>query len=190
MLLPQRRVRPVVLLALTLLAALAMWLVLRPQSVPVPVNIGPVAQFPPGSVTGLQLDALFFDATHLPNGASVDLTGLQFPQRTIEAIKMQWDRRERPVVGNVSPVPVLIVNDLQQGVLALYQRDPQSTCLLPWQTAEERFIDPCHSSHYTYTGEYVRGPSWRGLDQFAVTINEHGEVIVDMGKLGVGRRVW
>lgn len=190
MLLRQRRVRPVVLLVLTMLAALTVWLVLRPQQVPAPINIGPVAQFPPGSVTALQLDALFFDAARLPNGASVDLTGLQFPQRTIEAIKMQWDRRERPVVGNVSPIPVIIVNDPQQGVLALYQRDPQSTCLLPWQIGEERFIDPCHGSHYTYTGDYMRGPSWRSLDQFAVTIDERGDVIVDVGKLGGGKRVW
>lgn len=190
MLLRRRRVRPVVLLALTLLASLAVWLVLHPVPVPAPVNIGPVAQFPPGSVTALQLDTLLFDATRLPNGASVDLTGLQFPQRTIEAINMQWNRREQPVVGNVSPVPVIIVNDPQQGVLALYQRDPQSTCLVPWQTGEERFIDPCHGSHYTYTGDYVRGPSWRSLDQFAVTINEHGEVIVDVGKFGAGKRVW
>lgn len=190
MLLRQRRIRPVVLLALTMLAALAVWLVLRSQPVPMPINIGPAAQFPPSSVTALQLDALFFDATRFPNGASVDLTGLRFPQRTIEAVTMQWDRREWPIVGDVSPIPVIIVNDPQQGVLALYQRDPQSTCLLPWQTGEERFIDPCHGSHYTYTGEYVRGPSWRGLGQFAVTINEHGDVIVDVGKLGAGKRVW
>jgi len=173
-----------------MLAVLALWLVLRPQPVPAPVNIGPVAQFPPGSVTVLQLDALFFDAARLPNGSSVDLSGLQFPQRTIEAINMQWDRRERPVVGNVSPVPVYIVNDPQQGVLALYQRDPQSTCLVPWQKAEERFIDPCHGSHYNHNGEYMRGPSWRGLDRFAVTTNERRKVIVDVGTLVNGKRVW
>jgi cytochrome b6-f complex iron-sulfur subunit len=61
---------------------------------------------------------------------------------------------------------------------------------LPWQTAEERFIDPCHGSHYTYTGEYVSGPSWRSLDQFAVMTNERGDVIVDIGKPGARKRVW
>ena len=96
MLLRQQRVRPVVLLVSVMLASFAAWSVLRPAPSPVPIVIGTIEDFPPGSVTALQLDALFFDATRLCNGASVDLTGLPFPQRTIEAIKMQWDRREQP----------------------------------------------------------------------------------------------
>ncbi len=83
-----------------------------------------------------------------------------------------------------------IVNDPQKGILVLYQRDPQSTCLVPWQNVEERFIDPCHGLHYSYTGDYLRGPSWRGLNRFAVTINERGEVIVDVGGLFNRTRVW
>jgi hypothetical protein len=185
----QQRIRSLALLVVLVLASFVAWRALRPP-LPVPVVVGTIADFPPGSATSLQLPASFFDTTHLPNGDIVDLGGMSFPQRTIEAAKVQWSRRTEPVVGAVDPVSVYIVNDPQQGVLALYQRDPQSTCLVPWQNVEERFIDPCHGSHYSYTGQYIQGPSWRGLDRFVVTMNERGEVIVDVGRLVSGKRVW
>src|SRR3712207_5858218 len=99
----QRRVCFLALLAIVLLIGVATWSVLRAEPGPVLVNIGSAAQFPPGSVTFVQLDASLFDATHLPNGDSVDLSGLQFPQRTWEAVKMQWNRRGQPAVGEVAP---------------------------------------------------------------------------------------
>jgi hypothetical protein len=182
--------RRVIVLVLLLLVGAATWILFRSAPAPVLVNIGHLRQFPPGSVTPVQLQTSFIDTTRLPNGMTVDHTTMSFGQRLLETTKMQWNRREQSVVGDVSPVLVQVVNDPQQGVIAHYARDPQSTCLVPWQESEEHFVDPCHGSAYSYTGEYVRGPSWRGLDRFAVQINARGEVIVNVGTLLSGKRVW
>lgn len=83
-------------------------------------------------------------------------------------------------------VPVLLSHDRQTGVLAFFQRDPRSGCLIPWQAAEQLFIDPCHGSAYTRTGEYVRGPSPRSLDQFGVMITTNGTINVNVEDVRIG----
>jgi hypothetical protein len=191
----RRSIRPSVLLTvvlLVLLGSLAAWSLFHPQPAPILVNIGHIRQFPPSSVTLLQLPVGFEDPIHLPPRQNTfgDISELSRLQQAIQFLRRTWQRRSEPIVGNVSPVPIYIVNDPQQGVLAIYQRDSQSTCLVPWQEAEEHFIDPCHGSAYTYTGEYVRGPSLRNLDRFDVSINEQGEVMVDVNKLLRGKSVW
>lgn len=63
-------------------------------------------------------------------------------------------------------------------VLALSQRDPLNGCQVVWQPQAGYFIDPCHGSTYTLSGEYVRGPSARGLDRFPVQIRRRGEIVI------------
>ena len=45
---------------------------------------------------------------------------------------------------------------------------------------KQRFIDPCHGSTYESTGEYVRGPAPRDLDQFGVVVGEDGSIEIDL----------
>jgi hypothetical protein len=85
-----------------------------------------------------------------------------------------------------SIIPILLVNVSSGGWLALHSRDPGSGCLVNWEASTQRIEDPCGGSKYTRTGEYVSGPSPRGLDRFAVEVKENGEVLVDVSALRVG----
>lgn len=83
-------------------------------------------------------------------------------------------------------IPILIVNDPGAGLLALHGRDPGSNCRLRWDSIAERIEDPCSGSKYSQTGEYLEGPSPRGLDRYAVTVTDSGEVQVDVNRLQPG----
>ena len=62
--------------------------------------------------------------------------------------------------------------------MALYQRCVHLGCRVPWCTSSTRFECPCHKSRYNRWGEWQEGPAPRGLDRFAMTV-EDGRVIVD-----------
>jgi cytochrome b6-f complex iron-sulfur subunit len=62
--------------------------------------------------------------------------------------------------------------------MALYQRCVHLGCRVPWCTSSTRFECPCHKSRYNRWGEWQDGPAPRGLDRFAVVV-EDGRVIVD-----------
>jgi Rieske Fe-S protein len=111
------------------------------------VNLGPVAQFPLGSVTALQLPAAFSDPMY------------------------RFDGQQPPVpIGRVAPIPIFLVHTLSGSFVALYNRDTHSTCKIRWVEAHQEFEDLCHGARYTRTGEYRGGPAPRGLDRFAVEI--------------------
>jgi hypothetical protein len=73
---------------------------------------------------------------------------------------------------------VYLVRPSTTDVLALSQRDPRNGCRLVWEPATRVFIDPCHGSTYTLTGEYVRGPSMRGLDRFPVQVSHNDQIVI------------
>ena len=121
------------------------------------VNLGPAVQFPPGSVTALELPAAFNDPMY------------------------RLDGQHPPVpIGRVAPIPIFLVHDRANGFFALYNRDTHSGCRLSWFEALQVFADPCHGARYTRTGEYRGGPAPRGLDRFAVELTAAGDVIVDI----------
>ena len=62
--------------------------------------------------------------------------------------------------------------------MALYQRCVHLGCRVPWCTSSTRFECPCHSSRYNRWGEWQSGPAPRGLDRFAMVV-EDGRVIID-----------
>lgn len=62
--------------------------------------------------------------------------------------------------------------------MALYQRCVHLGCRVPWCTSSTRFECPCHKSRYNRWGEWQDGPAPRGLDRFAIVV-EDGRVIVD-----------
>ena len=72
--------------------------------------------------------------------------------------------------------------------LALSTRDPHGPyrggCQDPrvrYDAASHHFIDPCGGSAYERDGSYVRGPSPRSLDRFAVRISA-GQVEIDVSE--------
>jgi cytochrome b6-f complex iron-sulfur subunit len=62
--------------------------------------------------------------------------------------------------------------------MALYQVCVHLGCKVPWCESSQWFECPCHGSRYNRWGEFRGGPAGRGLDRFAVTV-EDGRVIVD-----------
>ncbi len=148
------------------------------------LNAGHVEDFPPGSVTPLELELTTYDWD--PSTGSGQAPYNQVPA----APKDQWpDDPNAP--QRVSPVPIYLVHDgwcptCEAGFLALYRRDPFRGCGVQWRPAEERFIDPCYGSHYDWHGAYQSGPSGRGLDRFEATVRtKDGEnyVMVDLSYL-------
>ncbi len=74
-----------------------------------------------------------------------------------------------------------------EGLLAIYQVCTHLGCLIPFQQAENRFICPCHGSTFQRNSNYVLGPAPRNLDQFPITLDASGAIIVDTGKKRTGQ---
>ena len=127
------------------------------------VVVGRVGEFPPGSVTAMELDVLL--TGHVPEVS--DLAD-----------------------GDRVMVPIFLVNVPENGLLALYRRDPHLGCRVviaadalsdigvPFPP-EVAFVNPCHGETYDLVGRYFAGPSPRGLDRFAVSVVD-GDVVVDV----------
>lgn len=72
------------------------------------------------------------------------------------------------------------------GVLALYQKCPHLGCRVPSCGTSQWFECPCHGSQYNRVGEKRGGPAPRGMDRFAMTVSDKGELIVDTGTIVQG----
>ena len=66
-------------------------------------------------------------------------------------------------------------------LFALSQKCPHLGCRVPFCESSGRFECPCHGSVFDIAGEWISGPSPRGLDQHPLTL-EDGELVADLGK--------
>jgi cytochrome b6-f complex iron-sulfur subunit len=71
-----------------------------------------------------------------------------------------------------------VLPGMEVGVVALYQRCPHLGCRVPFCTTSQWFECGCHQSKYNGVGEKKAGPAPRGMDRFAVLV-EDGVVTVD-----------
>jgi cytochrome b6-f complex iron-sulfur subunit len=78
-----------------------------------------------------------------------------------------------------------VLEGMQGGVVALYQKCVHLGCRVPWCKSSQWFECPCHGSQYNRVGEKKGGPAPRGLDRFAVSV-EGGVIVVDTGALSQG----
>ena len=69
---------------------------------------------------------------------------------------------------------------MSSGIVALYQKCPHLGCRVPTCATSQWFECPCHGSHFNRVGEKKGGPAPRGMDRFAVSIN-NGSVVIDTG---------
>jgi cytochrome b6-f complex iron-sulfur subunit len=69
------------------------------------------------------------------------------------------------------------------GVMALYRKCPHLGCTVPWVEGSHEFRCPCHGSIYDYNGAKLGGPTPRGLDLMAVTVQPSGDLTVDTGAI-------
>jgi cytochrome b6-f complex iron-sulfur subunit len=74
---------------------------------------------------------------------------------------------------------------MDQGFVALYQKCVHLGCKVPWCGSSQWFECPCHGSQYNRVGEKTAGPAPRGLDRFAVSV-DNGIVTIDSGALTNG----
>jgi hypothetical protein len=139
------------------------------------IKVGRVEDFPPGSVTPIQLTATFIDPNyhvHVTTSGTGMIIGVT-PESTNEMAPR-----------------IFLVHDQTLGFLALYSRDPHVWgCQIRWLETNARFEDPCGGSKYTRTGDYIEGPAPRGMDRFTVSVTDNGEIFVDINgfKLGAAR---
>ena len=71
-----------------------------------------------------------------------------------------------------------VIEGMEGGVTALYQKCPHLGCRVPWCKASQWFECPCHGSKYNRVGERTAGPAPRGMDRFNVSVSG-GTVTVD-----------
>jgi cytochrome b6-f complex iron-sulfur subunit len=71
-----------------------------------------------------------------------------------------------------------VLEGMEAGVVALYQKCVHLGCRVPWCSTSQWFECPCHGSRYNRVGERTGGPAPRGLDRFGVAV-DGGVVVVD-----------
>lgn len=69
---------------------------------------------------------------------------------------------------------------MSSGIVALYQKCPHLGCRVPTCATSQWFECPCHGSQFNRVGEKKGGPAPRGMDRFAVSVN-NGSVVIDTG---------
>jgi cytochrome b6-f complex iron-sulfur subunit len=78
-----------------------------------------------------------------------------------------------------------IVQGMEEGYVALYQKCVHLGCRVPWCETSQWFECPCHGSKYNRVGEKKGGPAPRGLDRFPLQVSG-GQITVDTGTIVQG----
>ena len=73
-------------------------------------------------------------------------------------------------------------------MIALWRKCPHLGCMVPdLCESVKRFECRCHGSTYNILGEKLeKGPAERGMDRFAVQMEEDGTVLIDTGEILYG----
>ena len=79
-----------------------------------------------------------------------------------------------------------VVNGMQNGITALYQKCPHLGCRVPQCLSSQWFECPCHGSQYNRVGEKKGGPAPRGMDRFGVSVDAGGNVTIDTSQVFQG----
>ena len=67
---------------------------------------------------------------------------------------------------------------LELGLVALYQKCTHLGCRVPFCETSQWFECPCHGSLFNKVGEVMGGPAPRGLDRFALEVDDGDLFIV------------
>lgn len=68
---------------------------------------------------------------------------------------------------------------------ALSQKCPHLGCRVPFCESSGRFECPCHGSVFDIGGEYIKGPSPRGMDRYELSVVD-GALVADTTKVVSG----
>ncbi len=94
---------------------------------------------------------------------------VEFPDTAVEAAEVAYSEAE--------------IEGMREGLLAIYQKCPHLGCRVPSCLTSQWFECPCHGSQFNRVGEKRGGPAPRGMDRFAMSVNDRGEFVVDTGTI-------
>ena len=77
------------------------------------------------------------------------------------------------------------LTEIDGEMVGLWQRCPHLGCRVSWCESSREFECACHGSFFNRAGELRTGPAPRGMDRFAVSVND-GVVEVDTGDVVEG----
>jgi cytochrome b6-f complex iron-sulfur subunit len=82
-----------------------------------------------------------------------------------------------------------LLDGMENGVVALYQKCPHLGCRVPQCNSSQWFECPCHGSQYNRAGEKKGGPAPRGMDHFAIAVSASGDVVIDTSTVFTGAAI-
>jgi cytochrome b6-f complex iron-sulfur subunit len=84
--------------------------------------------------------------------------------------------------------PIEVPNPGAGDMIALWRKCPHLGCMVPdLCESVKRFECRCHGSTYNILGEKLeKGPAERGMDRFAVLVEEDGTVVIDTSEIIFG----
>lgn len=80
------------------------------------------------------------------------------------------------------PAARSFLTEVNGEVVALSQKCTHLGCRVPFCESSGMFECPCHGSVFNRAGDYVSGPSPRGMDRFPVEVQEDGFVYINTGE--------
>jgi len=98
----------------------------------------------------------------------------EYPEASLEKAKAVYSPNE--------------IAGMESGIMALYHKCPHLGCRVPQCLPSQWFECPCHGSQFSRVGEWRRGPTPRGLDHFAISI-DNGVLTVDTGTIIQGQPI-
>jgi len=110
--------------------------------------------------------------------------GWPYPYNPARAFLVNVPAAKELALGHDVSLTKLATADL----LALYRKCPHLGCLVPAPCESiTRYQCRCHRSTYNILGEKMHeGPAERGLDRFAVSVEQDGTIVIDTGLLTQG----
>jgi len=88
------------------------------------------------------------------------------------------DRFPPASVTEFTEARFFLIRSQDGGFLATHIRCPHLGCTVNWKSGENRFLCPCHASHFDFYGNFEKAPVSRALDTFSVQIKD-GQVTVN-----------
>ena len=86
-----------------------------------------------------------------------------------------------PDTATYVPAGRLFVANTGTRVFALSQKCPHLGCRIPFCESSGHFECPCHGSKYDIGGEWIEGPSPRGMDRYRLSV-DGDTLVVDTSK--------
>ena len=113
-------------------------------------------------------------------------TALAGGLRLVAPVRAAGDTRTYPLPAadgaEIDRENEVIVVRWQGAVYAFALACPHQNTVLRWNAGAGRFQCPKHKSKYRPDGSFIEGRATRGMDRFAVRV-ENGQVVVDLGAL-------